>query len=57
MGICRIDAPGQAVLRFAIAIVGNGELNTVKGLLECPHHFGNDVFVIVVLGPGEVEVS
>ena len=32
--IGRIDAPGQAVLRLVVAVVGNGELDSVKRLLE-----------------------
>src|SRR5580700_1511841 len=57
MRIGRIDAPGQAVLRFVIAVVGNRELNSVKGPLEALHHFEDDVFVIVLLGAGEIEIS
>jgi hypothetical protein len=57
MRIGWIDAPGQAVLRFVIAIVGNGELNSVKGLLKGLHHFEDDVFMIMLLDPGEIEVG
>ena len=32
--IGRVNAPGQAVLRFVVAVVRNGELDSVKGLLE-----------------------
>jgi hypothetical protein len=57
MRIGRIDAPRQAVLRFVITVVGNSELDSVKGLLEGLHHFEDDVLVIVLLDPGEIQIG
>ena len=52
----RVDAPRQTVLRFVVAVVGNRELNAMKRLLECTHHLEDDVFVVVLLEPGEIEI-
>src|SRR5208282_3997374 len=57
MGIGRIDAPRQAVLRLVVAAVGNGELDAVKRLLEPLHHFEDDILVIVLLDPGKIEIG
>ena len=57
MRIGRIDAPRQAVLRFVVTTVGNGKLDSVKGLSERLHHFENDVLVIVFLDSGEIQVG
>ena len=57
MRICRIGAPGQAVLRFIVAVVRNGELDTVKGLFVRLHHIEDDFLVIVVLDSRKVQVG
>ena len=44
-----INAPGQAVLRFIIAMVRNGELYAVKRLGECLYHLQDHVFMVVLL--------
>jgi len=56
MRVGRVDTPGQAVLRFVIALVRNGELNPVKGVFEGAHHGEDHVLVIVFLDAGEIEI-
>jgi len=57
MRIGRIDSPRQAVLRLVVAVVGDGEPDSVKRLLEGLHHFEDDVLVIVLLDPREIQIG
>lgn len=51
-----VDAPGQAVLRLVVALIGDRELNAVKRGLECLHHREDDVFVVVLLDSCEIQI-
>jgi hypothetical protein len=31
-------------------------MDAMEGLLECAHHLEDDVFVVVLLEPGEIEI-
>jgi hypothetical protein len=57
MGICPIDSLRQRVFGLVVAIVGNGELDSVKWLLERRHHFEDDILMIVLLDAREIEVG
>jgi len=56
MGVCRIDAPGKAILRFVIGIVRNPQLDSVIGLLECRHHVKDHVLMVVFLDACEIQI-
>ncbi len=57
MGIGRVHAPRQAILRLVVTVIRNRELNPVIGLLESRHHIEDDGLVIVLLQAGEIEVG
>ena len=52
-----INAPGQAVLRFIVAVVRDGELYAVKRFGECLHHLQDHVFMVVFLQGREIEIG
>ena len=52
-----INAPGQTVLRFIVAVVRDGELYAVKRLGECLHHLQDHVFIVVLLQGREIKIG
>ena len=57
VGVDRIDAPGEAVLGFVVAVVGHAEPEPVKRLLERLHHGEDHVFVVVFFDPREIQIG
>jgi len=57
VGVDRIDAPGQAILGFVVAVVGHAEPEPVKRLLERLHHGEDHVFVVVFFDPREIQIG
>src|SRR5208283_1580600 len=55
--VSRIGTPRQTVLRLVVTFVRNGELDSVKRLLERLHHVEDDFFVIVLLNSCEVQIG